>query len=131
MIVAFSRRRLREVLDVVFVDEATLRLIFRDARGLDGAVDRVIAEIDECLVAAMEEDTRAAQRAGLLRNGDPRLIARYSLGGIQFVILSALAADEPLDLDAVVDQLVDLELFGHLSDTVRKPAEEVRGGKAR
>jgi TetR/AcrR family transcriptional regulator, fatty acid metabolism regulator protein len=124
MVVAFSKRRLREVLDAVFIDETTLRLILRDARGLDGAVDRAIAEIDERLLAAMEDDLRAGQRAGLLRRGDPRMIARYALGGIQHVILSALSADEPIDLDAVVDQLVEIELFGLLS-------EEVPRGKAR
>src|SRR5262245_26733265 len=31
----FCQKRLREVLDAVFVDEPTLRLVLRDARGLD------------------------------------------------------------------------------------------------
>lgn len=123
MIVDFSKRRWREVLDAIFVDEATLRLIFREARGIDGAVERAIAAIDESLVAAMEEDVRAAQRAGLLRRADPRLAARYTLGGVQHVILSALTKGEPVDLDRVVDQLIEIQLFGMLS-------EEVRRGKA-
>jgi len=120
MILAFSRRRFREILDAIFVDEATLRLVLRDARGLDGAVDRVIAEIDELLLAAMEDDLAAAKRAGILRVEDTRLAARFSLGGCQAVILSALAADEAIDLDAIVSQVVGLELLGLLSEEVRR-----------
>src|SRR6516165_8027205 len=43
LIAAFCERRLRELLDAVFVDEPTLRLLLREARGMDGAVDEVIA----------------------------------------------------------------------------------------
>src|SRR5262245_57613256 len=64
MVIAFCKRRLRELLDAIFADEATLRLILRDARGLDGAVDRAIAVIDAHVLAAMEADIGAAQAAG-------------------------------------------------------------------
>jgi AcrR family transcriptional regulator len=120
LIVKFCRHRLRELLDAVFVDEATLRLILRDARGLDGAVDRAIAKIDALILRAMEADLAAAQRARLLRKGDPRLIARYLLGGVEKMVLIALGDDEPIDLGAIVDIAVDLELFGILHEEVRR-----------
>ena len=40
LIVSFCRARLREMLAAVFADEETLRLLLRDARGLDGVVER-------------------------------------------------------------------------------------------
>jgi len=120
MIVDFSRRRFRQVLDALFVDEATLRLLLREARGLDGGLDAVVARIDRSVLAAMESDLRAAQKAGLLRPGDPRLIARYVLGGIEKIVLAALADDEPVDLDVIVKVVVDLEMFGLLKDEVRR-----------
>src|SRR5258706_2042587 len=46
MIADFCRRRLRALLDAVFVDQPTLRLVLREARGLDGGIDRAIAAID-------------------------------------------------------------------------------------
>jgi AcrR family transcriptional regulator len=119
-IAAFCKKRLREVLDAVFVDEPTLRLILRDARGLDGAVDQVIAMIDDLVFGAIEGDLRAAQRAGVLRRCDCRLTARYILGGIEKLVLAALAADGPVDLDGIVDTAVELELFGLLTEEVRR-----------
>jgi hypothetical protein len=76
------------------------------------------ARIDEKILDAMEADLRAAQQAGVLRRGDPRLVARFLLGGVERVVLDALAADEPVNLDALVEQAVDLELFGLLQETV-------------
>jgi AcrR family transcriptional regulator len=120
MIVDYCRRRLRALLDAVFVDEPTLRLVLREARGLDGGIDRAIAAIDARLLRAIEEDLRAAQQAGLLRKSDLKLVARYIVGGVEKLVLSALAEDEEVDLDAIVRVAVDLELFGLLNAEVRR-----------
>lgn len=114
VIIGFCKKRLRELLDAVFVDEPTLRLLLREARGLDGAVDRVIDLIDGLVLSAMVDDVRAGQEAGAVRPGDPLLFARFMLGGVEKLVLAALAADEPIDLDAIVDTAVPLELFGIL-----------------
>jgi AcrR family transcriptional regulator len=119
MIVAFCKKRLRHLLEAVFHDEATLRLILREARGLDRAVERVIARIDETVLDAIIVDTRAAQDAGLLRQGDTRLIAQFILGGVEKMVLSALHGEAAIDLGTIVDTAVDLELFGLLSDRSR------------
>jgi AcrR family transcriptional regulator len=120
MIVAFCKRRLRQVLDAVFVDQSTLRLILRDARGLDGAVDRVIAAIDELVLAALEADLTASRAAGLLRIGEPHLVAVYLLGGVEKMVLTSLTEDDPPDLEAIVETAVDIQLFGILSMEVRR-----------
>jgi AcrR family transcriptional regulator len=119
LIRAFCGKRLRQLLDAVFVDEQTLRLILRDARGLDGAVDQVIAMIDALVLGAMVEDTRAAQKAGFVRKGDPEMIARFMLGGVEKLVLHALAGDDPVDLDQIVALTIELELLGILKEEVR------------
>jgi AcrR family transcriptional regulator len=119
LVVAFCARRLREVLDAVFVDEATLRLILKDARGLDATVSRAIAEIDGVMLAAIEADVRAAQKLGLLRAGNPRLVSRYLLGGVEKMVLAALTSDEPVELDSIVELAVSIQLFGILKE--RRP----------
>jgi AcrR family transcriptional regulator len=124
LIVDFCKTRLRALLDAVFVDEATLRLVLREARGLDGAVDQVISVIDETVYAALESDLRAAQSAGVLRQGDVRLFARYILGGVEKMVLVSLTGDEKIDLDQIVDVAVELELFGLLEANIQK--SEVR-----
>ena len=120
VIVYFCRKRLRMVLDAIFVDEPTLRLVMRDARGLDGAVDRAIAKIDRMILKSMESDIRAAQKTKLICGGDPRLMARYLLGGVEKMVLAALSSDERIDLEHLVAVAIDLELFGILNEELHK-----------
>jgi AcrR family transcriptional regulator len=120
LIVQFCRARLREMLAAVFADEAMLRLLLRDARGLDGVVDRAIAKIDGMILREMEADIRAAQAGRVMRKVPTRLAARYLLGGVEKMILAAIAADEALDIGAIVDTAVELQLFGILHEEVRK-----------
>jgi len=54
----------------------------------------------------------------VMRKVPPTLAARYLLGGVEKMILAAIAADEPLDLGAIVDTAVSLQLFGILSEEV-------------
>jgi AcrR family transcriptional regulator len=119
-VLQFCERRLRELLDAIFVDEATLRLVVREARNLDGVIGKVIDNIDTLILGALEHDLMVAQRARILRLGDPTMFARYVLGGIEKVILMALLKNERLDLAATVHQCVQLELFG-LFDQERNP----------
>jgi AcrR family transcriptional regulator len=120
VIAAFTGRRMREVLDAIFIDEATLRLILRDARGLDGAFEKVLSRIDAVLLEAITRDLALAQKAGIMRPGHTKHVARYLLGGMEKMILSALADDAPLDVDALVRLVVELELYGLLTEEVRR-----------
>jgi hypothetical protein len=119
-VAAFCEGRMRQVLDTIFVDEKTLRLVLREARGLDQVVEKVIAEIDDLLLDAIENEIRAAQALGVLRAGDPRLHARLSLGGIEKVVLLALSRDEPIDLGVLVREAVHAQLFGLISQEVQR-----------
>jgi AcrR family transcriptional regulator len=118
LIAAFCKKRLRELLDAVFIDEDTLRLVLREARNLDGYVDAVIGDIDKRVYAALEDDLAAAQAAGVMRAVDLTLTARYIVGGVEKLVLTALAGNGPVDLDAIVDAAVELELFGLLNEEV-------------
>jgi AcrR family transcriptional regulator len=120
VIVKFCRARLREMLAAVFADEEVLRLLLREARGLDGVVDRAIAKIDDMILREMEADIRAAQAGRIMRKAQPKLAARYLLGGVEKMILAAIAADEEIDLPAIVDTAVELQLFGILHEEVRR-----------
>jgi AcrR family transcriptional regulator len=116
MVMSFCARRVREILDVVFADAATLRLVLRETRGLDGAVEAALGRIDAAMLGAMEGDMRAAQAAGILRADlDATLAARFVLGGVEKVVLAALAGDTPVDLDAIVRATVEIQMFGMLA----------------
>ena len=119
-IVQFCRARLREMLQEIFIDEDVLRIVLREARGVDGVVDRAIAKIDASILREMESDIRAAQAGRVMRKVPPKLAARYLLGGVENMILAAIAADEAIDIGAIVDTAVELQLFGILHEEVRR-----------
>lgn len=119
-IARFCRGRLRHLLDAVFVDEDTLKLVLREAHGASGAVADLIARIDACVYEALAEDLGNAQKAGILRKGNTTLMARYILGGVEKMVLTSLRDDKKVDLDAIVRVAVDMELFGILAEEVRR-----------
>lgn len=119
-VATFCGNRMRDVLLAVFVDEATLRIVLRDARGHHGAIERAVSQIDALVLGAIEADLESAMRLGVLRRGDARMHARYSLGGLEKVVLTALANDEPIDLDRLVRDTVHVQLFGLLAAEVRR-----------
>ena len=65
------------------------------------------------ILREMEADIRAAQAGRIMRKVQPKLAARYLLGGVEKMILAAIAADEPIDLAAIVDTAVELAAVRH------------------
>jgi AcrR family transcriptional regulator len=117
MVLAFAKERLRDVLGAVFEDEATLRLLLRQARGLDGALDALVRRIDDLVLGYAEDDIRGAQALGLFRGDiDPLLVARFVLGGIEKMVLTALARDEAIDLEAIIEVAVTVQLLGLMKE---------------
>jgi AcrR family transcriptional regulator len=120
----FSARGLREVLSVVFADEDTLRILLREAVGLDVDVEQVLGEIDEALIAIVERSIAASQKAGFIRELDARAVATMVVGGIEKLALATLRSDEPVDLDRLAKEATRLHAIGMLSDRLKPEPEE-------
>ncbi len=129
LIARFCETRLRVLLDAVFADEASLRLVVREARGIDAppaqagdrvapgqGIDRVIARIDGIVLGALQGDLTTAARLGVIHCPEPTLTAEFVLGGVQKMVLRALEQEKPVDLDAIVRVAITIQLFGLLSD---------------
>jgi AcrR family transcriptional regulator len=117
-IVAFSARQLRELLQIVFTDGDTLRIVLREAVGLDVDVEKILGEIDETAIAILERDLVRAQQAGILRELDARAVATIVVGGIEKLAFKALRSDAPIDLDKLAMEAARLHTIGTLSDRV-------------
>ncbi|NVB85628.1 MAG: TetR/AcrR family transcriptional regulator [Kofleriaceae bacterium] len=117
--VAISAKQLRRVLAVVFEDGDTLRILLREAVGLDVEVEKILAEIDDALIGIVERDLRRAMDAGYLRPLDPRAIATMVVGGIEKLGLAALRSDAPVDLDAMAKEAAALHAVGTLSHRLK------------
>jgi AcrR family transcriptional regulator len=120
LIVAYCERRLRDLLDAVLADEARLRVVLREARGLDGGIDAVIRRIDGAVLDALVGDLESARALGVIECDDVRLAALFILGGVERMVLAALESEERLDLDAIVRVATRLQLDGLLSEATRR-----------
>lgn len=118
-VVAYSARRLRRLLQTVFDDEGTLRILLREAVGLDVDVEDLLGEIDDTFITIIERDLIEWQRAGVVRALDPRITATLMVGGVEKLALAALRSDGPVDLDALANETVRLHILGLLSDDIR------------
>jgi AcrR family transcriptional regulator len=115
-VIELSVRQLRAVLGVVFEDDATVRILLREAVGLDVDIERILGEIDAALISIVELDLVAAQRAGIVRDLDARSVATMIVGGVEKLALAALRSDAPLDLDALAREATRFHAIGSLSD---------------
>ncbi|HZO11900.1 MAG TPA: TetR/AcrR family transcriptional regulator, partial [Polyangiaceae bacterium] len=111
LIQSWCTKRLRDLLEAVFADAASLQLMVRD-RGLDVSIDEAIRRIDEVVLGALVADLRIAHQAGVFNCPEPELTALFILGGVEKMCLAALEADEPVDRERIVTVAIRLQLFG-------------------
>ena len=117
--IAVTTKQLRRVLAVVFEDSDTLRILLREAVGLDVEVEKILNEIDDALIGIVERDIVRACAAGYLRELDARAVATMVVGGIEKLGLAALRSDAPVDLDALAREAATLHAVGTLSDRLK------------
>jgi TetR/AcrR family fatty acid metabolism transcriptional regulator len=114
-----STHQLRRVLAIVFEDNDTLRILLREAVGLDAKVEALLGEIDDVLISIVERDIRRAQEAGYVRALDVRAVATMVVGGVEKLGLHALRSDAPVDLDALAREATALHAIGTLSERLK------------
>jgi AcrR family transcriptional regulator len=120
-IIAFAAGSLRRVLAAAFEDETSLRILVREAVGLDVEIDAILRAIDEITVDRFASDITLAKRAGILRDDvDPRAAALFVIGGIQKLALDALSHKGSIDLDALSRQAAELQMSGLISKKVKR-----------
>lgn len=118
-VIEYTTRQLRALLGVAFEDEHTLRILLREAVGLDVDVEALLGEIDSALIAIVERSIVASQRAGFIRPLDARAVATMVVGGVEKLALASLRGDAPIDLDALAREATQLHAIGTLSDRLK------------
>ncbi len=117
--IAFSAHQLRELLEVVFADEDTLRILLREAVGLGLDVESILREIDDIAIGILEREIIRARDAGLLRELDAHAVATLVVGGVEKLALAALRSDAPVDLYKLAHEAASLHAIGTLSDRLK------------
>jgi AcrR family transcriptional regulator len=114
-----STKQLRRLLAVVFEDGDTLRILLREAVGLDAQVEKILGEIDDALITILERDLVRAQEAGYVRECDPHLVAMMIVGGIEKLGLAALRSAAPVDLDKLALEATTMHAIGIMSERLK------------
>jgi AcrR family transcriptional regulator len=122
--IELSARQLRELLEVVFEDEHTLRILLREAVGLDASIEEILGEIDSAFIAIVERSLVASQRAGFVRDLDARAVATMVVGGVEKLALAALRSEARIDLDALAREATRLHAIGTLSNRLKPEPDE-------
>jgi AcrR family transcriptional regulator len=122
--IEYSARQLRELLQVVFEDEHTLRILLREAVGLDAAVEEILGEIDSTFIAIVERSLVASQRAGFVRELDARAVATMVGGGVEKPARAARRGETTVDLDVLAREATRLHAIGTLSSRLRPEPTE-------
>jgi len=114
-VLQYSQRSIKRCLNAVFEDEASLRIIVREAVGLDVRIDKIIRSIDDIVIIRFAEDIAAAQRLDVLRKDvEPRVAALFVLGGLQKLAIDALERKAPINLDKIARDATHLYMKGLL-----------------
>jgi len=116
---AVSEQQLHRVLEVVFDDNDTLRILLREAVGLDVEVEKILSEIDEALIGIVERELVRAFAAGYTRALDARVVATLVVGGVEKLALTALRGDAPVDLGRLVREATKFNAIGTFSDRLQ------------
>jgi AcrR family transcriptional regulator len=120
-----SARQLRALLEVVFEDEHTLRILLREAVGLDASIEEILGEIDSTFIAIVERSIVASQHAGFVRELDAHAVATMVVGGVEKLALAALRGEAKVELDALAREAARLHAIGTLSDRLKpEPVSE-------
>ena len=117
--IQFETHQLRRLLAVIFDDVDTLRILLREAVGLDAQVEALLGEIDAALIGIVERDLVRARKAGYIRELDARAVATMVVGGVEKLGLAALRSSAPVDLDALAREATTLHAIGTLSDRLK------------
>jgi AcrR family transcriptional regulator len=118
-VIAFASFTVHRLLEAVFADEASLRIVMREAVGLDVQIDAVLRALDDIVIDRCASDLRVAQQAGIVRaDVDVRAAALFVVGGIQKLALDAIARERAVDLSALATLATHLEMAGILSPEV-------------
>jgi AcrR family transcriptional regulator len=111
-----STKQLRRLLAIVFEDSDTLRILLREAVGLDAQVEKILGDIDETLIKILEGDIKRAQAAGYIRACDAHVAATLIVGGVEKLGLAALRSSEPVDIDRLAHEAARMHAIGLMSD---------------
>jgi AcrR family transcriptional regulator len=99
------RENLRRLVEVLLEDRATTRILLSDAMGVDPAFDRKLRAFYEVAEKLLVESLQDGQKLGLIADGDPRMLAYFTMGALKEILFQVVKRDAPYEKEEIVEAL--------------------------
>jgi AcrR family transcriptional regulator len=95
------RENIRRIVGTCLADRAMTKMLFTDATGIDPAFDRKLGNFYDSMVGLLTETLKDGQKLGIVRDGEPRVLAYLTLGALKELLYQAVTlglAEESADV---------------------------------
>ncbi len=83
-------QNIRDVVGVCLSDRAATRILFTDPAGIDPGFDRKLFTFYDEAVQLLTESLRDGQALGIVRDGEPRVLAYLTIGALKELLYQAV-----------------------------------------
>jgi AcrR family transcriptional regulator len=111
---AQTRDNIRRILGVLLDDRPMSKILIADAIGVDPSFDGKLLSFYDEIAKLFIESVTDGQALGIVRAGDPRLLAYFTMGGLKEVLLQLIKRGWPVGVDDLVDTIYGLVRHGYL-----------------
>jgi AcrR family transcriptional regulator len=100
-VAAQVRENIRRIVGTCLGDRAMTKILFTDSTGIDPQFDRKLANFYDSMVGLLTETLKDGQALGIVRDGEPRVLAYLALGALKELLYQAVTlglAEESADV---------------------------------
>jgi AcrR family transcriptional regulator len=95
------RENVRGIIGTCLAERSMTKILFTDALGVDPAFDRKLANFYDSVVGLLTESLKDGQALGIVRDGEPRVLAHLTIGALKELLYQAVTlglAEESADV---------------------------------
>jgi AcrR family transcriptional regulator len=95
------RENIRAILGVCLAERSMTKILFTDAVGIDADFDRKLTIFYDTVVQHLTESLKEGQGLGIVRDGEPRVLAYLTIGALKELLFQAVTlglAEESADV---------------------------------
>lgn len=106
-----TRANIRAIITLALQEREMTKILFSDAVGLDPGFDRKLYSFYDEVVQLLTESLRQGQRLGIVRDGEPRVLAYLTIGALKELLSQVVT----LGLSADSAEVLSVQLYDFLS----------------
>jgi AcrR family transcriptional regulator len=111
---AQTRDNIRRILAELLDDRPMSKILITDAVGVDPSFDGKLLSFYDEIAKLFIESVTEGQALGIVRAGDARLLAYFTMGGMKEVLLQIVSRGWQVEIEALVDTIYGLVRHGYL-----------------